>query len=77
MLLRGRVNKGGDLEGDEWGVEREMENEGVLRLKQIFLIPLLGNLADQETETSKYVFEVRKVVFVSREKKWEFLFLCE
>lgn len=51
-----------------------MENEGVFGLKQILLIPLLGNLADQETETRKYVFEVSKVVFVSREKKGEFLF---
>lgn len=51
-----------------------MENEGVFGLKQILLIPLFGNLADQEAETRKYVFEVSKVVFVSRDKKGEFLF---
>lgn len=52
-----------------------MENEGVFGLKQILLIPLLGNLADQETETRKYVFEVSKVVFVSREKNGNFFSL--
>lgn len=46
-----------------------MENEGVFGLKQILLIPLFGNLADQEAETRKYVFEVSRVVFVFREKK--------
>lgn len=52
-----------------------MENEGVFGLKQILLIPLFGNLADQEAETRKYVFEVSKVVFVSREKNGNFFSL--
>lgn len=56
-----------------------MENEGVFGLKQILLIPLLGNLADQETETRKYVFEVStaqgRVCFPR--KKMGISFLCE